>query len=105
MGGLATIKLPSEMIGGAATVWESRRSAGDTRGPGLHSHPGFDEMFYVLAGEYAFTAGGRRFTATSGTFIFMPGAIFHTLASTGSLEGRLLHVAMPGAMEDFFGEE
>jgi len=103
-GGIVTIKLPSQTTGGTATVWESHRSAGDTGGPGLHSHPGFDEMFYVLAGQYTFTAGGRRFTAPPGTFVFMPGGIFHTFACIGRLEGRLLHFAVPGGIEDFFEE-
>ena len=103
-GGVVTIKLPSEMTGGAVTVWESHRLAGDTRGPGVHSHPGFDEMFYILAGTYAFTVAGRRFTASAGTFVFVPGGIFHTFASRGDLEARLLHLAVPGGIEDCFEE-
>ena len=103
-GGIVTIKLASETTGGAVTVWESHRSAGDTNEPGLHSHPGFDEMIYVLAGRYAFRAGSRRFMASAGTFVFMPRGIFHTLASTGSIDGLLLHVAVPGGIEDAFEE-
>jgi mannose-6-phosphate isomerase-like protein (cupin superfamily) len=103
-GGAVTIKVSSETTGGAITVWESRRSAGDTRGPGPHSHPGFDEMFYVLAGEYVFTGAGRRFTAPAGTFLFLPRGTFHTFVSTGATEARLLHLAVPGGVEDFFEE-
>jgi mannose-6-phosphate isomerase-like protein (cupin superfamily) len=103
-GGMVTIKLASETTGGAVTAWESNRSAGDTNEPGLHSHPGFDEMIYVLAGTYAFRAGSRRFTAPAGTFVFMPRGIFHTFASTGSVGGLLLHVAVPGGIEDALEE-
>src|SRR5436190_5589747 len=103
-GGAVTIKVSSETTGGAITVWESRRPAGDSRGAGPHSHPGFDEMFYVLAGEYAFTADGRRFTAPMGTFVFMPRGTFHTFVGTGATEGRLLHLAVPGSIEDSLEE-
>jgi mannose-6-phosphate isomerase-like protein (cupin superfamily) len=103
-GGVVTIKLASETTGGAVTVWESYRAAGDTEEPGVHSHPGFDEMFYVLAGEYAFRAGGRRFTVPPGTFVLMPRGIFHTFASTGIIEGRLLQIGVPGGIEDALAE-
>ena len=103
-GGAVTIKVSSDQTGGAISVWESHRSAGDTRGPGVHSHPGFDEMFYVLAGEYEFTAGGETFEATAGTLLFIPRGMFHAFSSTGDTEGRLLAVATPGGVEDFFEE-
>jgi quercetin dioxygenase-like cupin family protein len=102
--GVVTIKLAGEATGGAITVWESSRAAGDVGGPGVHSHPGFDEMFYVLAGEYEFTAGGQRFTAPAGTFVLMPRGIFHTFASIGPTEGRLLHLGVPGGIEDALEE-
>lgn len=103
-GGEVTIKLSSEGTGGVLTAWESRRRAGDDRGTALHSHPGFDETFYVLAGEYGFTAGGRTFRAPAGTFVFIPRGVFHTFASTGAAPGRLLSFAVPGGVEDFFEE-
>jgi mannose-6-phosphate isomerase-like protein (cupin superfamily) len=103
-GGAVTIKLAREATGGAITVWESHRSTGDTRGPGVHSHPGFDEMFYVLAGEYEFTAAGRRFAAPAGTFVFLPRGMFHTFVSTGAADGSLLGFGVPGGIEDFFEE-
>lgn len=103
-GGTVTIKLPAEATDGAVTVWESRRASGDTRGPGLHTHPGFDELFYVLSGEYQFTAAGERFIAPTGTLVCIPRGVFHTFASTGAEEGRLLSFGVPGGIEDFFEE-
>ena len=103
-GGAVTIKLSSAATGGAITVWESVRPAGDRRGPGLHSHPRFDEIFYVLGGEYQFLAGGEEFAAPSGTLVFVPRGIFHTFANTDAGEGRLLSLAVPGGVEDFFEE-
>lgn len=103
-GGTVTLKLTRESTGGAITVWESNRAAGDTGGPGLHSHPGFDEVFYVLAGEYLFTIDGTEFPAPAGTLAFIPRGAFHTFASTGRVDGRLLAFAVPGGVEDFFEE-
>lgn len=103
-GGEVTIKLSSEGTGGVLTAWESRRRAGDNRGTALHSHPGFDETFYVLAGEYAFTASRRTFRAPAGTLVFIPRGVFHTFASTGAVPARLLSFVVPGGVEDFFEE-
>lgn len=103
-GGTVTLKLTRESTGGAITVWESNRAAGDTGGPGLHSQPGFDEVFYVLAGEYLFTIDGTEFPAPAGTLAFIPRGAFHTFASTGRVDGRLLAFAVPGGVEDFFEE-
>jgi quercetin dioxygenase-like cupin family protein len=61
-------------------------------------------MFYVLAGEYEFTAGREKFRAPVGTFLFIPRGIFHRFASTGDVGGRLLSLAVPGGIEDFFEE-
>lgn len=103
-GGAVTIKLSSKITGGAITVWESHWPPGDTAGGGAHSHPGFDEMFYVLAGQCAFTAAGRRYVAPAGTFAFMPRGTFHAFVTNGATEGRVLHLAVPGGVEDFFEE-
>jgi mannose-6-phosphate isomerase-like protein (cupin superfamily) len=98
--GAVTIKLSSDESDGAITVWETRRPPGDSRGPSLHCHPGFDEMFYVLAGEYAFTAGDEKFLAPEGAFLFVPRGIFHSVAISGEAEGRLLSFVVPGDIED-----
>ncbi len=103
-GGTVTVKLSRESTGGAITVWESDRDAGDTGGPGVHAHPGFDEGFYVLSGEYLFTIDGTEFAAPAGTFAFVPRGAFHKFGSSGRIEGRLLGFAVPGGVEDFFEE-
>lgn len=103
-GGAVTIKLSRAATGGAVSMWESRRSEGDTRGPGPHCHPAFDEVFYVLEGGYVFSVDGQRFSAEAGTVLFVPRGAFHTFASNGTTPGRLLSVAVPGGIEDFFEE-
>lgn len=102
--GEVTIKLSSDVTGGSCTIWESKRVQGDTGGPGVHSHPEFDEAFYVLAGEYEFSLGKKKVIASTGALVFLPRGTFHTFSSTGLSEGRLLAFAVPGGVEDFFEE-
>jgi quercetin dioxygenase-like cupin family protein len=49
---------------------------GGGRGAGLsvheHVHAGEDEMFYVLAGELSVFCEDDRWTATPGSFVFVP---------------------------------
>jgi mannose-6-phosphate isomerase-like protein (cupin superfamily) len=98
--GAVTVKVAGE----AATVFETARATGDAGGPGAHSHPGFDETFYVLSGEWEFTIGDRSVVADAGTVVHLPRGIFHSFHSTGRLDGRLLGVAVPGGIEEFFSE-
>jgi mannose-6-phosphate isomerase-like protein (cupin superfamily) len=101
-GGAVTIKLSSKLSGGSMTAYESTRPPGDTRGPGMHAHPRFDELFYVVEGEYEFIVGHRSLRAAEGTSIFIPRGIFHDFHSIGEVPGRLLTVCTPGGIEHFF---
>ncbi len=102
--GGTTIKLSSDDSGGAITVYESQRPAGDTGGPGEHLHHDRHEMFYVLEGEYLFQIGGRRYRAPRGTFIFVPKGTPHVFRNTGKQAGRLLSSTLPGGLERYFDE-
>lgn len=98
--GSVTVKVAGE----SSTMFETKRAAGDTGGPGSHSHPGFDETFYVISGEWEFVAGDRTVVAEPGTVVHLPRGIFHRFRSTGRVDGRLLGVAVPGGIEDFVEE-
>ena len=98
--GSVTLKVAN----GASTVFDTERSAGDADGPGLHAHPGFDETFYIVSGEWEFVAGDRTFVSGPGTVVHLPRGVFHTFRSTGRLDGKLLGIAVPGGIEDFFEE-
>lgn len=98
--GSVTVKVAGE----TSTMFEIHRRAGDARGPGLHSHPGFDESFYVLSGEWEFVAGDQMIIAEAGTVVHLPRGIFHGFRSTGRVDGKLLGVAVPGGIEDSFEE-
>ncbi|MCA1840962.1 MAG: cupin domain-containing protein [Actinomycetota bacterium] len=101
-GALVTIKFGSDATNGSFCVFESRRSQGDTRGPGIHAHPGFDEVFYVLEGEYEITIDGDQVLAIPGTAVFVPRSHFHTFAATGRAESKMLHFVTPGGFEHYF---
>ena len=87
-----------------STAFETERAAGDADGPGVHAHPGFDETFYVVSGEWEFVADGRTFMADAGTTVHLPAGIFHSFRSTGRVDGKLFGIAVPGGIEDFFEE-
>jgi len=93
-----------KVAGEAGTIFETERATGDTGGPPLHSHPGFDETFYVAAGEWEFVVAGRTILAEPGTVVHLARGIFHSFRSTGRMDGRLLGVAVPRGIEDFFEE-
>ena len=94
-----TLKLSGAHTEGRVAVFE----AADAREPGMHAHPGFDEMFYVLSGEYEFTIGARAFRARAGSFLYVPRGTFHTFKDVGTT-GKILVICAPGAVEDYFEE-
>jgi mannose-6-phosphate isomerase-like protein (cupin superfamily) len=101
-GGAVTIKVSSELSSGSMTAYESTRPPGDMRGPGMHAHPRFDELFYVVEGEYEFIIGNRSLRAAEGTSVFIPRGTFHDFHSIGEVAGRLLTCCTPGGIEHFF---
>jgi mannose-6-phosphate isomerase-like protein (cupin superfamily) len=98
--GMVTIKAAT----GACTLFETQRRAGDAGGPGVHSHPGFDETFYVVSGEWEFAVADGRVVADAGAVVHVPRGAFHTFRSAGRIDGTLVGVAVPGGIEDFFEE-
>lgn len=98
--GHVTIKVSSE----SSTVFETQRPAGDAGGASLHAHPGFDETFYVVAGEWEFVLDDRMIVADEGTVVHVPRGVFHGFHSTGRAGGKLVGIAVPGGIEHFFEE-
>jgi mannose-6-phosphate isomerase-like protein (cupin superfamily) len=98
--GSVTLKVANR----TSTSFETQGVTADARGRELHSHPGFDETFYVVSGEWEFVAGERTFLAGAGTTVYLPRGIFHAFRSTGRVEGRIFGVAVPGGIEDVFEE-
>ena len=62
----------------ATQAYEVTRQRGDTGvGPPSHSH-GWDESFYVVAGEVEFTCDGRTDVCRPGTLVHVPAGTVHS---------------------------
>jgi quercetin dioxygenase-like cupin family protein len=71
-------------------------------GPALHRHPGGDEAFYVLDGEYEIRCGDEVFIGTAGSFVFVPRGAPHGY-TVGPAGGRVL-VVTPAGLERYFAD-
>ena len=93
------LKASRHATGGALSVFETTIEAG----PPLHVHDREDECFYVLDGELSVRCGGDAFDAATGSFVFLPRGRPHRFRA-GGLPARLLLIAVPGGIEDYFGQ-
>ena len=96
---------------GASVVIKA--SGGDTLGqlgvlefsypPGLsvhpHVHAGEDEMFYVLDGELTGYCGDDHWTATAGSFVFVPRDQVHGFTVTGDTTARAVVITGPPRLD------
>src|SRR5262245_13996786 len=76
-------------------------------GPLPHRHSREDESFYILDGQLEFRMGERGerlIVAASGSFVFAPRGIPHTLKNEGTTPARVLVIISPAGLERFFAE-
>lgn len=73
-------------------------------GPPLHVHSREDEAFYVVEGRFLFRRGDQELTATPGMCVVLPRGVPHSYANIGSGQGKLLVIAIPAGLDDFFAE-
>ena len=64
-----------------------------------HVHAGEDEMFYVLAGELSVFCQQDRWTATPGSFVFVPRDQPHGFTVTSQEPARVLVVTGPARLD------
>ena len=88
--------------GGSMAITDIAVAAGS--GPALHTHVRDDELWYVLAGEFRFLAGGRMLHASTGGMAFGPHGTPHAFQNVGDGPGRLLIVTTPAGLDRFFEE-
>jgi mannose-6-phosphate isomerase-like protein (cupin superfamily) len=69
----------------------------------LHSHSQEDEVWYVLEGEIAFTAGDRTVQAGPGGFIYIPKGTPHTF-QIKSGTARWFGLGLGGRLDQWFFE-
>jgi mannose-6-phosphate isomerase-like protein (cupin superfamily) len=95
------VKLASVAGSGAISILEDVSPAG--HGPPLHKHE-FEEFFYILSGEYLFEVDGQQLQARQGDFVHAPPNVPHVFQNITDREARMLVVAQPGGVEDYFAE-
>ena len=96
-GARVVIKASSKDTSGQLGVMES------TYPPGLsvpsHHHAGEDEMLYVLAGEMQGFCDDSHWTATAGSFVFVPRDRPHGFVVTSDVPARALVIVGPPRLD------
>ena len=71
-------------------------------GPEPHTHPDFEEAFYILEGEFEFMVGGQLVRARPGSFLLVPRGVEHTFSNPSDAPARLLGIFSPSGAEEAF---
>ena len=95
------VKLAGGDLPGSITVMEDITPP--HHGPPLHAHP-FEEWFYILEGSFLFELGGKPFSVAVGDFVHAPSNEPHVFQNTSDKDGRMLVIAKPGGLENYFAE-
>ena len=89
--------LEAEASGGGATALECSVPAGAVM-PAPHSHDGFDEITYGLAGVTTFTIDGEQHELHPGEAVFIPRGAVHAFVNRHDTDARFLAVVTPGLL-------
>jgi len=94
-------KVSAQDTAGAACVFEFTGRSGGPR----HLHHEQDEWIYVVAGEFDFQVGEKRFRVGPGESVFLPRKVAHVWACANETPGKIINMYQPaGRMEEFFRE-
>lgn len=94
-------KISSRDTNGDLYTFESTRVKNG--GPSLHVHPGQDEWWYILEGEFKIKIGDDLFVAKAGDSVFGPRGVPHTFSKISEDVARMIITFQPaGKMEEFF---
>lgn len=96
-GAAVVIKAGGDQTFGQLAVMESTYPAGLSVHE--HVHAGEDEMFYLLAGELSVFCEEDRWTATPGSFVFVPRDHRHGFVVTSEEPARALVVTGPAQLD------
>ena len=62
------------------------------------------QWFYILEGSFLFELGGKPFSVAVGDFIHAPSNEPHVFQNTSDKDARMLVIAKPGGLENYFAE-
>lgn len=102
VGGKYTFKVLGAENDGAMMMLEAEIPSAP--GPPPHIHEREDEIFYVLHGEITVLSEGKVSKAGAGTTVFLPRNRKHTFWNESGSMAKLLILASPAGIEDFFVE-
>jgi len=72
-------------------------------GPGPHSHPDFQETFYVIDGEVEVKSEAGVYIAKKGSYVVIPkGGIVHCFKNKSDTLAHLLCTVVPAGLEEMF---
>ena len=95
-----TVKIPSEMSGGAYFIFEAVLPPGT--GVQLHRHVFQDELVYLLEGELEMQVGDKIYQMRQGALGNLTKGVPHGFHNTGSINARAVLTVIPGGLERFF---
>lgn len=72
-------------------------------GPPPHAHP-WDEAYYVVAGEVAFSLSGAEQRVGAGDFVYAPAGTLHGFSGASPSPARMIIFDAPAHAESFFRE-
>ena len=82
---------------GGVALFEFRVPAG-AKVPAAHSHDGYDEIVYGLAGVLTWTVDGDEVEMRAGEVLFVPRGAVHRFENRGGADAAALAVATPGLL-------
>ncbi len=83
--------------GGAVAVFEFDVPAG-ARLPAAHSHDGYEETVYGLAGSVTWTLDGHPTDIGPGEVLCIPRGVVHRFDNNGADDAKVLAVVTPGIL-------
>ena len=96
-GAAVVMKASGARTGGQLAVMESVYPAGLTVSE--HVHAGEDEMFFLLAGQLSVFCGDDSWSATAGSFVFVPRDHPHGFTVSGTGPARALVITGPPQLD------
>lgn len=73
-------------------------------GPPPHIHHREDESIFVMDGTVTFQVDGTTLRASAGDLVYIPRGTVHGFQNTGATRAKLLVLATPAGLENFFAE-